>query len=162
MKHVIYLLLGSNQGDKIALLKKACKEIAVHIGTIKIFSSFYESEPWGFEADEWFVNQVLQVETILTPEELLTAVQQIEQQLGRVRRQSASYESRAIDIDILFYDMLALQTKELVIPHPRIQERHFTLLPLTEIAPTFRHPLLQKNIATLLHESGDNGVVRRL
>ena len=162
MTHLVYLLLGGNQGDKTAILKKAREEIAEHIGAIKKSSSLYESEAWGFEADEYFVNQVLRVATRLTPEDLLRTIHQIEQKLGRVRHKTAGYESRSIDIDILFYDAVVLQSEELVIPHPRIQERRFTLLPLAEIAPTLRHPLLQKNIAALLRESSDKSIVKKL
>ncbi len=159
--HTAYLLLGSNLGNKLAQLQNAREQIVAKVGAIVQSSSLYESEPWGFESEEWFVNQVLKVETTLAPEALLAINQQIEQALGRERKQTGHYESRTMDIDILFYDDVILQTDNLTIPHPHLHERRFTLLPLAEIAPSLQHPALKKNIATLLEECGDKGLVRK-
>ena len=157
-----YLLLGTNQGDRIALLHKACDSITHRVGRIIRSSSVYESAPWGFDSDDWFLNKVLMVETSLPPEVLLLTLQQIEEDLGRVRRKTTGYESRSMDIDILFYDKAVINTSTLIIPHPRLHERRFTLVPLAEIAPDFQHPVLQKNITTLLLQCSDKTSVERL
>ncbi len=159
----VYILLGSNMGNKALLLQEARALLNVRCGKIMRESSLYESEPWGFETEEWFVNQVVEVHTALSPEQLLKMTQGIERALGRVKGekvQGERYESRPIDIDILFYDEVVLNTPNLTIPHPLLQERRFTLLPLAEIAGGYVHPILKKNIAALLEQCGDNGVVK--
>ena len=157
----IYLLLGSNVGDKKANLINAVSLIAIQIGEIIGQSSVYETEPWGFEDSSYFFNQVLKVNTSLQPEELLIILFEIEKYLGRQRTQK-QYESRIIDIDILFYDDLVIHTENLTIPHPLIEKRKFVLTPLAEITSDLKHPVLEKTIKVLLNECEDNLEVRKI
>jgi 2-amino-4-hydroxy-6-hydroxymethyldihydropteridine diphosphokinase len=147
----VYLLLGSNMGNRLAMLHDARTLLAAQAGAVVGQSGCYESEPWGFEADTLFLNQALQMETSLAPEPLLHTIQRIEAQLGRVRTTPPGvYASRPIDIDILFYGHDIINTPELTVPHPLLHRRRFALLPLCELAPGFVHPLLHKTIAELL------------
>jgi len=148
------LLTGSNMGEKRYLLNRACTLIAKQIGPVVCESSIYESEPWGFQSDETFLNQALLIETKLEPIALLNAIQTIEKELGRKRKEAPPdevriYESRPIDIDILFYDDLILNEERLRIPHPLLAEREFVLVPLREILPDYIHPVLQKPVCDL-------------
>jgi 2-amino-4-hydroxy-6-hydroxymethyldihydropteridine diphosphokinase len=159
--HTVFLLLGSNLGNRPAMLQQARTLLTAQVGYITAQSACYESEPWGFEADTQFMNQVIQVNTLLAPEPLLHTILQIEQQLGRVRTTSPHpYTSRVIDIDILFYDDEIIHTLELTIPHPLLHRRRFTLLPLHEIAPQYIHPVLRQTIAVLLQQCDDPAKVR--
>ena len=158
----VILLLGSNLGDRQTLLCRARALIAQQIGAVVQQSALYESEPWGFRSNSWFINQVIKVNTSLEPEPLLAATQQIETLLGRTARRAQRYASRTIDIDILFFDNRCVDTPGLTIPPPRLHERLFTLLPLHEIAPGLQHPVWQKTIAELLQQCRDSGAVRRL
>lgn len=143
-----YLLLGSNMGLSKALLANAADHIQQLIGPIQVLSSIYKSDAWGKEDQDPFLNQVLLVETSLSASDLLQALLKIEQQMGRIR--SVKWGARIIDIDILFYDNEQIQNDNLIIPHPALAERRFTLIPLNEIAPDFLHPVLNKTIASLL------------
>ena len=109
-------------------------------------SSFYESEPWNMDSENWFVNAIVQITTTLSPEDLLKECQRIEFQLGRKRDLTKGYIDRTIDIDILFYDNLILNTQELTIPHKFFHKRAFLLVPMLEIAQDFIHPLFNKSI----------------
>jgi 2-amino-4-hydroxy-6-hydroxymethyldihydropteridine diphosphokinase len=166
MVNIAYILLGSNRGNKIYLLQEAAILINSLAGKIIQYSSFYESEPWGFKVEEWFINQVVVVSSFLSPEKLLQTTQDIERTLGRTKRlteiSSAPYSSRTIDIDILFYNEVIIHTPTLTIPHPLLHERRFTLLPLSEIAPGLVHPIFKKTITTLLEDCGDKGFVRKM
>ena len=155
----VYLLLGSNCGDRLGFLTMGCKMISAGIGTILHQSSVYETEPWGFKAEVSFFNQAIMVETTIPAQLLLEKVLQIERSLGRIRN-ATGYESRCIDIDILFYGNEIIKTSGLTVPHPLIQERKFALMPLTEIAPEYVHPLLGLKISELLSICGDMGKVR--
>ncbi len=150
----IYLLLGGNLGDKRKIFSEARNLLTERIGKIMVRSSVYETEPWGFESNDVFWNQVLEISTSLDPEEVLRLCQQTELDLGRTRNKT-QYSSRLIDIDILFYGDLIIQGKNLTVPHPRIQERKFTLVPLNEIAPKLIHPVFRKSIGQLLEECPD-------
>jgi len=154
-----YLLLGSNLLDRLHLLALARDKITVKIGHALALSSIYESEPWGFMAEQNFLNQVMVVETALAPEELLTSILEIESDLGRTRLPGAGYQSRPIDIDILFYNEEVISGDMLDIPHPRIHERLFTLMPLVELDGEMLHPGLRKTTAQLLEECSDRGKV---
>lgn len=132
--HTVYLSLGSNLGDKEQNLASAISEIARRIGDITAQSAFLETEPWGFDSDNTFLNAAVCVETQLSPYELLHTTQQIERDLGRKQKSERGvYHDRIIDIDILLYDDLHIQTPELTIPHPLMQQRDFVLIPLKEI-----------------------------
>ena len=150
----LYTLLGGNLGDKKKIFEEARELLGERIGKISALSSVYETEPWGFESEDIFWNQVLKMETELSPEEILAKIQQIEQDLGRIRKEN-QFSSRIIDIDILFYGDQIINQENLIIPHPRIQERKFTLVPLCEIAPELLHPVLKKSIGQLLKECPD-------
>lgn len=150
----LYILLGGNLGDKHLVFSEARLRLSQQVGTITIQSAIYETEPWGFESDDIFWNQVLEISTELSPEEVLKQTQQIEHDLGRIRKAN-QYDSRIIDIDILFYGDLIIKTENLVVPHPRIQERKFALVPLSEIAPELIHPVFLKSIRQLLAECTD-------
>lgn len=150
----LYLLLGGNQGDKMAVFSEARTLLNQRIGPITSESAIYETEPWGFESDDLFWNQALEISTHLSPAEVLKQTQQIENGLGRIRKEQ-QYSSRVIDIDILFYGALILNSPDLTIPHPRIQERRFALVPMCDIAPELSHPVLKKSIRLLLAECTD-------
>ncbi|MBU2465716.1 MAG: 2-amino-4-hydroxy-6-hydroxymethyldihydropteridine diphosphokinase [Bacteroidetes bacterium] len=161
MQKNIFILLGSNLGDRKTLLQRARRAIDNNCGKIVGMSQLYETAPWGFESEHWFINQVIQLETDLSPEHLLEKLLAMEALLGRIRTET-QYSSRNIDIDLLYYNTQIIDNETLNIPHPRLHLRRFTLLPLTEIAPHFIHPLLQKSQLELLNELVDNSVVRRL
>jgi len=156
----LYLLLGGNLGDRILYLQQARASIAAQVGPITCNSKLYETAAWGKTDQPPFLNQVLEVQTALTPEQVLQSINAIEQELGRVRQEH--WGSRVIDIDILFYDNLVLQTQRLTIPHPQLHLRRFTLMPLAEIAPDLVHPVLGKSIKELLEECEDDLEVRVL
>lgn len=148
MTHKTYLLLGSNLGDRKLMLKNAAAVISQKIGVIESYSSIYETLAWGIEDQPAFLNQVIKVETSLHPQKLLTTINGIEKELGRVRHQK--WGERLIDIDILYYNEDIIETENLVIPHPEIINRRFTLIPLAEIAPNYVHPVIKKNQTALL------------
>ena len=151
----LYILLGGNLGDKQKVFSEVRARLNQQVGTITNQSVLYETEPWGFESDDIFWNQVLEISTELSPEKVLKQTQQIEHEMGRIRKAN-QYDSRIIDIDILFYGDQIIQTENLVVPHPRIQERKFALVPLSEIASELIHPIFQKSISQLLEECTDS------
>ena len=164
MQYSVYLLLGSNLGDSISILDSATGFIQNSIGKLSKASSIYRTEPWKMKTNQWFFNQVLEISSSLGPEELLTEILSIEKQLGRTRRsgKNSTYESRTIDIDILYFDSLVFNSDMLTIPHPRIQERKFVLAPMCEIAPLFEHPFLLQNQKSLLTNCKDISNIERL
>ena len=142
MKHKVYLGLGSNLGDREEHIRKAIALIGESIGLVIRQSSLIETEPWGFESANRFLNGVILVETSLTPRQLLKATQKIERQLGRKKKSTdsciltpVSYSDRSIDIDILLYDDLTVDEPDLKIPHPLMEQRDFVMTPLNEIKP---------------------------
>jgi 2-amino-4-hydroxy-6-hydroxymethyldihydropteridine diphosphokinase len=151
----LYILLGGNLGDKQKVFSDARARLNQQVGTITNQSAIYETEPWGFESDDIFWNQVLEILTSFSPEEVLQQTQQIERALGRIRKTN-QYDSRIIDIDILFYGDHIIQTENLIVPHPRVQERRFALAPLNEIASELIHPVMKKSIRQLLEECSDS------
>jgi 2-amino-4-hydroxy-6-hydroxymethyldihydropteridine diphosphokinase len=157
----LYLLLGGNIGDKERIFSEARDSLNNRVGKIRLKSAIYETEPWGFESSDLFWNQALEISTSLSPDEVLSQTQLIEQELGRIRKDS-QYSSRVIDIDILFYGDQIIKQANLIIPHPRIQERKFALLPLCEIVPDLIHPAFQKSIRQLLEECSDPLRVERV
>lgn len=133
MTHQLYLSLGSNLGNKKKNLKDALSLIGDLVGHVCRVSSFIETEPWGFDSKNTFLNAACLVETALTPEQCLNITQEIERKLGRKAKSIDSYEDRPIDIDLLSYDNLNINTPELTLPHPRMHEREFVMIPLKEI-----------------------------
>ena len=130
----LYLSLGSNLGDRAENLNRAIALIGERVGEVQRVSSFIETEPWGFESKHPFLNAACLVLTTLSPEECLKATQQIERELGRKRKsRNGVYHDRPIDIDLLMYGDLALSTPRLTLPHPRMKERDFVMIPLREI-----------------------------
>lgn len=160
MQH-LYLLLGSNLGDKRKYLEEAKKQIAEKLGDIQVKSGIYVSEPWGFTHEEDFYNQAILVITDFAASEAMKKCLEIENILGRERKKSG-YEARTIDIDILLYGSEIIKSKELTVPHPQLHLRRFTLLPLCEIAPEIIHPLLKKSMLYLLENCTDRGRVKKL
>ena len=153
MKERIYLGLGTNLGNKIENLTRAIEALSLALGTCKAQSSFLETEPWGFESDNGFLNCVVAFDTELTPLELLDTTERIERELGRtVKSTGGNYHDRLIDIDILLYGNTVIESERLTIPHPLMHLRDFVLMPLAEIAPDAIHPTLCKSIKELLEE----------
>jgi len=155
----VYLILGSNLGDRIKNLQKATDHVSRDIGEINDRSSIYETEPWGFNHESNFINQILRINTSLKPEEVLGVIVRIEKLCGR-RIKNKKYAAREIDIDILFYNNIVYKSDKLLIPHPDIQERMFVLVPMAELQPDFIHPVLQKPISYLKKICNDRRWVR--
>jgi 2-amino-4-hydroxy-6-hydroxymethyldihydropteridine diphosphokinase len=174
--HAVYLMLGSNLGDRLAFLVQAKFLLSSIAGTIAGESSIYETEPWGFVHENKFLNQVIVVQTLLEPLKLLEEIKKTETSLGRINstirtnitnstnstnntKNVVRYAARCIDIDILFYDNLVMQTPGLIIPHPEIPNRRFVLEPLTELSPNLVHPVLEMTCVQLLAVCEDRGGV---
>ena len=155
---VVYIALGSNVGDRAAMLERAMA--AMNSAGIRVLrqSSFYVTEPVDAPGQAWFLNAVVEAETALLPLQLLHALLRIERKLGR--RRITSHGPRTIDLDIVFYGSSVIRSKELQVPHPRLSERRFVLVPLAQIAPEFRHPALHKSVTQLLAETPDRSEVR--
>jgi 2-amino-4-hydroxy-6-hydroxymethyldihydropteridine diphosphokinase len=155
-----YLLLGSNLGDSKKKLSDALKIIGKKVGSIVRTSSLYKTESWGIADQPDFINQVICLGTDLQPRQLLQQILSIENQLGRVRAEK--WGSRTIDIDILFYGNRIVQDEDLIIPHPFLHLRRFTLMPLCEINPELYHPVLKEKVIDLLNKLEDNLQVKKL
>ncbi len=153
---LVYLSLGSNKGDRVGYIQQATS-ILDGIDGISLVrtSAFYESEPWGCDTKNWFVNAMIEINTTLSPQELLSTVNKVEAQLGRNREAEGHYGDRTLDIDIIFYDNEIVNDENLVIPHKFFHQRAFTLVPMLELAPNFVHPTLKKTVMQL-HEELEN------
>jgi 2-amino-4-hydroxy-6-hydroxymethyldihydropteridine diphosphokinase len=161
MLHTAYIGIGSNLESPAENCLKAVEHLNAHSDlTLVERSSLYQSEPFGLADQDWFVNSVIQLTTLLSPEELLQTCLSIEQVMGRTRAEK--WGPRIIDLDILFYDDLILKQEGLEIPHPGIPERSFVLAPMNEIAPEFIHPALKKSMRILLAEIPNPQPVNRL
>lgn len=158
----VILLIGGNEGNRTENIYAAKALIGDRIGKITEFSSCYESEPWGFAHQQNFLNQVVEVSTTLLALDILNLAKQIEKELGRKPKTQAGYEGRTMDIDILFFNNEIIELPQLTVPHPKIQERRFTLLPLAERWGKLVHPILGKTMNMLLNECDDAGWVRKI
>ena len=156
----VYLSLGSNLGDRAAQISRALRELnATAVEVIQI-SSHYRTEPVDYQAQPWFTNCVVEVHTSLMPLQLLRALQSIERRMGRKR--GLPKGPRPIDIDILFFENAVVRSATLTIPHERLTERKFVLVPLREIAPNLRHPVTQQTVVEMLNQTRDTSKVIRL
>jgi 2-amino-4-hydroxy-6-hydroxymethyldihydropteridine diphosphokinase len=155
MKNIIYLALGSNMGDRLANLETAIQSLRPKVRVLKR-SSIYETPPWGFIDQPSFLNMVIKAETSLSPEKLLNFIKILENSLGR----KATFRNgpRLIDLDILFFDQLIINIPGLTIPHPRLHERGFVLVPLAEIAPDVIHPVLKITMREFLANAECKGI----
>jgi len=159
--NVVFLGLGTNMGNRRKNLNDAVAGIREQIGKVVNISSVYETEPWGFKSESQFLNIVIKVETLLNPSAVLEAILRIELFLGRVRGEN-QYSSRIIDIDILFYEDQVIDSSDLKVPHPKLQERKFVLVPLCEIEPEMVHPVLKKTMVLLFKECEDKSEVMKI
>ncbi|GAB4156179.1 MAG: 2-amino-4-hydroxy-6-hydroxymethyldihydropteridine diphosphokinase [Winogradskyella sp.] len=159
--HTVYIALGSNKGNKLQYLQDAIDAIFEKIGTVHKISKVYETPAIGFEGDD-FHNACIRVETELKPKKLLKTLKQIESDLGRSTKKSDTYESREIDLDILFYGDEILEDSVLVIPHPNLHKRKFVLQPLFDIAKDLIHPILNQSIAELLEHCEDGSEIEAI
>ena len=151
-----YLCLGGNIGNTQAIFNKAIEQIESGIGRCVLKSRLYATEPWGFEAEQLFLNQVVAVATELEPHAVLEQCLLIEAELGRTRSGNG-YQPRTIDIDILFIDNQIIDFPDLKVPHPLLHLRNFVLQPMCDVAPKFVHPVLKKTMAELRDECPDEG-----
>jgi 2-amino-4-hydroxy-6-hydroxymethyldihydropteridine diphosphokinase len=158
---IVFFGVGTNLGNRETNLEQAVAQIEKYIGKVRRSSSVYETDPWGFRSDDAFLNIVVEVGTDLEPQELLAVILNIESSMGRVRN-SQQYSSRVIDIDILLYNDLVTDTPDLKIPHPRLHERKFVLIPLCEIAADMIHPVFKKTFRELLDVCEDRSNVAPL
>jgi 2-amino-4-hydroxy-6-hydroxymethyldihydropteridine diphosphokinase len=156
----VFLLLGSNLGDRRTLLSEAIKHIETGVGPVLRASSVYETQSWGKTDAPDYLNQVLLLQTKMTAYQVLKKILAIELSMGRMREEK--WGSRTIDIDILFYGDAVIDEPDLKVPHPEMHKRRFTLAPLAELAPEFEHPLIKKNILQLKNELIDDLVVKKV
>ena len=151
--NTIFLQLGSNMGEREGYLQNASELLAVEIGVIQKESKIYESVPWGVENQNNYLNQVLEIKSEFSAEEVLERVLQIEDKIGRIRNEK--WGERIIDIDILFFNDSIVEKEGVCIPHIHLHNRRFVLIPLNEVAPSFIHPKYNKTIEELLSECKD-------
>jgi 2-amino-4-hydroxy-6-hydroxymethyldihydropteridine diphosphokinase len=160
VESVVLLGLGSNMGDRLSYLSYALNELDTEAGRVTAKSSVWETEPWGFEAEEQFLNMAVELTTVLDPKSLMGVIKSMEARLGRTRIKGPGYHSRVIDIDILLWGDRIFSGPGLQVPHPRIAGRRFVLVPLCEIAPYNIHPVIGKSLIELLGECDDRSEVR--
>ena len=153
----VYLLIGGNMGERMANLAAARNRINIDCGRITASSSIYETEAWGYKEQPAFLNQALAIETSLEAEKLMEEILKIEMALGRKRE--IPLGPRIIDIDIIYFNDEIINSSNLTIPHPSMADRKFVLIPLSEIAPAYMHPILFKTNEVLLKECGDSSIV---
>ena len=161
IQRLTYLSLGSNKGDKLKTLQNAINDIAENIGAIQKISSVYKTSSWGYEGED-FYNICIGVSTYLQPENLLKKLLGIENKYGRQRKKTNSYSDRKIDIDILLFDNEIIFSKEVTIPHPRMLERKFVLVPLVEIAKNTLHPIEKKQLVSCLNNCSDASLIEKI
>lgn len=151
-----YIGIGSNQGDARGNCLQAARLLADNRLEVRL-SSLYVTEPQEVVTQGWYVNAVAEVKSPLSAEDIFSLLRQIEEGMGREREGAIRYGPRVIDLDLLFYDHMVIDTKELILPHPRLHKRRFVLVPLCEVAPHFEHPVLKKKVCDLLEEIPESG-----
>jgi 2-amino-4-hydroxy-6-hydroxymethyldihydropteridine diphosphokinase len=156
-KLTYHLILGSNLGDRLQQLAAAKKLLSDQAGSLEGESNIYETQPWGYDDQPWFLNQVVALRSSLSPDELITLLKSIEKQLGR--QPGEKWHARHIDIDILLCGAKVIHHPSVTIPHPFLQDRNFVLIPLMDLVPHLKHPVLHKTIEELYLESRDTGEV---
>lgn len=161
IQRTTYLSLGTNEGNKLENLQNACNLIAEKIGRISKISSVYKTASWGFDSDQFF-NICIEVSTNLNPEKLLERVLSIETSLGRERTDTTEYKARIIDIDVLLFEDEIIFYKNLKVPHPRMLDRKFVLVPLAEISPNLKHPVAKKTILICLQSCTDSSEIEKI
>ncbi|HBG70269.1 MAG: 2-amino-4-hydroxy-6-hydroxymethyldihydropteridine diphosphokinase [Bacteroidetes bacterium GWF2_43_63] len=155
-RHNIFISLGSNEGDREGLLQQAIDSIRTYVGKVVRVSSTYEGDPVGFRSDKRFLNLCIELKTDASPQQLLLKLEAIEVKLGRLKPSIFSeYTDRTIDLDIIFFDDVVVNTKDLIIPHNKMHLRRFVLEPLAELCPDFIHPVFKKSVKVLLGECPD-------
>lgn len=159
--HQVYISLGSNKGDRLKHLQEAVDLIFQKVGKVKSIAKVFNTPAIGFEGDD-FLNTCILVQTRLKAEDLLRELLDIENRMGRIRTTSDTYESRVIDLDILFFDEDIIDTKSLTVPHPKLHLRQFVLDPLKSMAPSFQHPVLNKTITELAEECEDDSAIEAI
>lgn len=163
VSETVFILVGSNVGERESLMNQAIERMNGICGRVVAKSPVYESEPWGFESENWFLNQVVKMETQFGPDELMKRLLAIELELGRDRvTPHEGYVSRPMDLDILYFGNQVIETEYVTAPHPRLHLRRFTLMPLCDLCPEMVHPRLKTTNAELLQMCQDNGVVKKM
>lgn len=155
----VFLALGSNMGDSRAQLKEAIEQIGLHIGKVKNCSSIYQTAAWGNTDQPDFLNQVIEVQSGLSPQQTIKAILEIEKKMGRVR--SFRNAPRVIDIDVLFYNAEQIHENNLQVPHPELPNRRFVLEPLNEVAPDLIHPKYKISVGEMLARCTDQLDVKK-
>ncbi|MGY6650368.1 2-amino-4-hydroxy-6-hydroxymethyldihydropteridine diphosphokinase [Wenyingzhuangia sp. IMCC45574] len=155
-----YLSLGTNLGNKLENLNRALQKLS-QLGTIQKVSWVYQTPPWGFKSDD-FYNIALSLTTNLSAFDLIDQLLNIEQELGRTRKENATgYSARPLDIDIIFFNYEIINTEKLVIPHPRMHDRKFVLIPLLDLTSQYKHPVLKTSLEELLEQCTDNSEITK-
>ena len=149
---IVYLGLGTNIGDKHKNMTTAVTLLKERVGEVLALSDLYETEPWGFESDNSFLNAVLVMRTKLLPMDLLEATREVEIEMGRIEKSNGTYHDRIIDIDLLLVDDVILRNERLTLPHPLMQQRLFVMQPMAQVAPDLMHPVLHKTMREILVE----------
>jgi len=160
----VYILLGSNIDPKLQYIQDATKKISLRVGEIENTSGIYKSKALGFKSKQLFFNQILKITTSLTVEKVLDICLHIEKELGRIRQvgKKKIMSSRTIDIDIIYFNNDVIDQDNLTVPHPRLHERKFTMLPLCEISPDYVHPIFEKTNEELLARCNDSSDVQMI
>ena len=158
-KNRAFLSLGSNMGDRQRLLQSACRLLEIECGMVALLSPLYKSAAWGYSSGNWYLNQVVAIDTILLPDELLEATQKIETELGRASKTVDQYHDRPIDIDILLVGDAVVSQNNLAIPHKELANRKFVLQPLADISPELVVPHINKSVMELLNETTDTSSI---
>lgn len=159
---MIYAIsIGTNIGNRLLNIKTAIDEIKINLGEVINISAVYESEPWGFISKNWFYNAIIILKSNIYPQQLIEKLLEIEKTMGRERNEKG-YVDRCIDLDVILCENFTICSKNITLPHPKMQERLFVLLPLYEVLPQWIHPRLKKNIYEMIQDCEDKGIIKRI